>query len=64
MAAVGIQDFPQLLKTYTVPLQYTENAILSAFANDKRFAGLQTPFVELTGFQENQVWDWVFPEGF
>ena len=57
------EKLPAILQTFRTPLNQLIPTIEAAFENDRRFSSLSTPFVELTGFQDNQIWEWLFPEG-
>ena len=62
MAALAAENFPPLLQAYRVPLESMLPLVMDAFEHDRQFPGLETPFVELTGFQEEEIWSWVFPD--
>ena len=62
VAALLTAGLPNLLKSYLVPLSDLVPDMLNAFETDRRFSSLSTPFVELTGFRDEQVWDWLFPD--
>ena len=63
IAALVAEKLPAILQTFRTPLNQLIPTIEAAFENDRRFSSLSTPFVELTGFQDNQIWEWLFPEG-
>lgn len=63
IAALVAEKLPAILQTFRFPLDDLIPTIEAAFINDRRFSSLSTPFVELTGFQDNQIWEWLFPNG-
>jgi lysophospholipase L1-like esterase len=64
MASLAAEELPPLLQAYRLPLESLNDEIVAAFKNDRRFPGLKTPFFELTGFQEEEFWSWVYPDQF
>lgn len=60
IAALAAENFPPLLQAFRVPLSQVTDAVVAAFENDRKFESLSTPFETLTGFEDNDVWDWVF----
>ncbi|MCS1409861.1 MAG: Rhamnogalacturonan acetylesterase RhgT [Verrucomicrobia subdivision 3 bacterium] len=60
MAGLAADEFPALLQAYRIPLEDLSDEILGAFENDRKFESLSTPFVGLTGFQDEALWEWVF----
>lgn len=62
MAALAADEFPALLQAYRVPLESLVGNVVAAFENDRKFESLSTPFVDLTGFEDEEIWSWVFPE--
>ena len=63
IAALVAEKLPAIMQTFRIPLDDLIPTIEASFENDRRFSSLSTPFVELTGFQDNQIWEWLFPEG-
>ena len=63
MASLAVQEFPLVLKRFTVSLDEILPQVLKAFRYIERFERLKTPFVEISGgFQEEAIWQWVYPE--
>lgn len=60
MAGLAADEMPALLQAYRVPIEELLPPMLDAFENDRNFESLSTPFVDLTGFEDEQVLDWVF----
>ncbi|XOV69913.1 MAG: GDSL-type esterase/lipase family protein [Verrucomicrobiota bacterium] len=63
MAALLCEQLPEILQAYRHPLDELIPTIDAAFDVDRRFSSLSTPFKDLTGFEDEQVWEWLFPEG-
>jgi len=63
MAALLCEELPEILQAYRVPLDELIPTVDAAFDTDRRFSSLSTPFKDLTGFEDEQVWEWLFPEG-
>jgi lysophospholipase L1-like esterase len=63
VAAMVAEALPELLQIQRIPLDDLVSTVDSAFENDRHFSSLSTPFVELTGFQDEQIWEWLFPSG-
>jgi len=57
------EELPGILQTFRKPLDGLIGTIDAAFETDRRFSSLSVPFVELTGFEDEQIWEWVYPEG-
>lgn len=64
MAALAAENFPPLLQAYSVPLESITSLVVNAFEHDRQFTGFETPFVESTEFEEDEIWSWVFPDRF
>ncbi len=60
IAAMAAEGFPPLLQEFRVPLSDLHDSIAASFEVDRKFESLSTPFVELTGFEDHEIWDWVF----
>ncbi len=60
IAGLAAEAFPPLLQAFRVPLSNVTDSVIGAFEIDRRFESLSTPFVELTGFEDDEIWDWVF----
>ena len=63
IAALVAEKLPAILQGFRFPLNDLIPTIEAAFINDRRFSSLSTPFVELTGFEDEQIWEWLFPNG-
>lgn len=62
IAALAAEGFPPLLQAFRRPLSDVTDAVVAAFENDRKFESLSQPFVDLTGFDDHEIWDWVFWE--
>jgi lysophospholipase L1-like esterase len=60
IAGLAAESFPPLLQAFRVPLSQVTESVVAAFENDRKFESLSTPFVELTGHEDRDIWDWVF----
>lgn len=60
IAGLAAESFPPLLQAFRVPLSQVTDSVVAAFENDRKFESLSTPFVELTGHEDRDIWDWVF----
>lgn len=63
MAGLLCEELPEILQAFRRPLDELIPTVDAAFDNDRRFSSLSTPFKDLTGFEDEQVWEWLFPEG-
>ncbi len=63
MAALVSEHLSPLLQHFRVPLNDLIDLMDQAFDYDRRFDSLSTPFEDLTGYQDAQIWEWLFPEG-
>lgn len=63
MAALLCEELPEILQAYRRPLDELIPIVDDSFDFDRRFSSLSTPFKDLTGFEDQKVWEWLFPEG-